>query len=317
MDEATKRRLGGLAVVGPVLAWLFRSRPWRVYEHMDARKWTRLAAAITFTSFLAFFPVLALGVAISSRVLDDEGMDTVRDWLADQVPGISENLDLGGLIDNAGTIGLVALLLLLPTGAGWVEATRGCLRELWDLDDPEESALLRRAKDLGVLAGLGGVVLLSLAASGLAVSVARLLAQEAIGGPVGRVLLQIVAHLVAVAITFVLMLYLLVWLPGVRPPRTDTIVACLIGAVGFELLKALLSGYLTGIATRSLYGAFGVPIALLVWMNLMSKLLVFCGAWTATAVTPAERSAADALAADDADGTADAPTAPPPSGSPR
>ncbi|MCE7078658.1 YihY/virulence factor BrkB family protein [Streptomyces sp. ST2-7A] len=317
MDEATKEKLGGLPVVGPLLAWLFRSRPWRVYEHMDARRWTRLAAAITFSSFLAFFPVLALGVAISSSVLDDEGMATVRDWVADQVPGISENLDLGGLIDNAGTIGLVALLFLLPTGAGWVEATRGCLRSLWDLGDPGESALLRRAKDVGVLAGLGGVVLLSLVASGLAVSVTRLPAQEAIDGPVGRVLLQLVAHLVAVGITFVLMLYLLVWLPGVRPPRTDTIVACLIGAVGFELLKALLSGYLTGIATRSLYGAFGVPIALLVWMNLMAKLLVFCGAWTATAVTPGERPAADALAGDDAGGTADVPTAPPLSGSSR
>ncbi|MBB0246403.1 YihY/virulence factor BrkB family protein [Streptomyces alkaliphilus] len=317
MDEAIKRRLGGLAVVGPALAWLFRSRPWRVYEHMDARHWTRLAAAITFTGFLAFFPVLALGVAVTSVLLGEEGMAGVQGWLADQVPGISENLDLGGLIDNAGTIGLVSLLLLLPTGAGWVEATRGCLREMWDLSDPGDNTLLRRGKDIGVLAGLGGVVLISLTASGLAVSVAQWLAREAIGGTVGRVLLQIVAHLVAVGITFVLMLYLLVWLPGVRPPRTDTIVACLIGAVGFELLKALLSGYLTGIATRSLYGAFGVPIALLVWMNLMSKLLLFCGAWTATAVTPGERPAADALAAGDAGGTVDDPTAQPPSTSPR
>jgi membrane protein len=37
-----------------------------------------------------------------------------------------------------------------------------------------------------------------------------------------------------------------------------------------------------GVATRSLYGAFGVPIALLLWMNFIAKLLLYCAAWTAT-----------------------------------
>lgn len=58
--------------------------------------------------------------------------------------------------------------------------------------------------------------------------------------------------------------------------------AALIGAVGFELLKLLLSGYIQGVAAKSMYGAFGVPVALLLWMNFTSKLVLFCAAWTAT-----------------------------------
>ena len=58
--------------------------------------------------------------------------------------------------------------------------------------------------------------------------------------------------------------------------------AALIGAVGFELLKLLLSGYLQGVAAKSMYGAFGVPIALLLWINFTAKLLLYCAAWTAT-----------------------------------
>jgi membrane protein len=31
-----------------------------------------------------------------------------------------------------------------------------------------------------------------------------------------------------------------------------------------------------------MYGAFGVPVALLLWINFTSKLVLFCAAWTAT-----------------------------------
>lgn len=59
-------------------------------------------------------------------------------------------------------------------------------------------------------------------------------------------------------------------------------VAALLGAVGFELLKLLLGSYMREVAGKSMYGAFGVPIALLLWINFTAKLLLFCAAWTAT-----------------------------------
>ena len=31
-----------------------------------------------------------------------------------------------------------------------------------------------------------------------------------------------------------------------------------------------------------MYGAFGTPVALLLWFNFMAKLLLYCAAWTAT-----------------------------------
>ena len=70
------------------------------------------------------------------------------------------------------------------------------------------------------------------------------------------------------------------------------------GAVGFELLKLLLGGYMQGVAPKSMYGAFGVPIALLLWINFMAKLLLFCAAWTATERTRKPSSEIDAWAAE-------------------
>ena len=104
------------------------------------------------------------------------------------------------------------------------------------------------------------------------------------------ILLRVAAFAVAVLADFLLLLYVLTLLPGVEPPRRRLVVAALIGAVGFELLKLLLSGYMQGVAAKSMYGAFGVPVALLLWINFTAKLVLFCAAWTATPSKGATRT---------------------------
>ncbi|GAA4659630.1 YihY/virulence factor BrkB family protein [Streptomyces chumphonensis] len=280
-----------LPVIGPLVVRLMKTHVWHAYERLDTTHWTRLAAAVTFTSFLALFPMIALGAAIAAAFLSQEQIDTAQDWLSDQVPGISDQIGIQSFVDNAATVGVIAGAALLFTGLGWVESLRQCLREVWLLPDEEVNPVLAKAKDLAMLAGLGGVVVVSLAGSAFTVGAVDW-AAGALGverdGPAGW-LLRIVPVLAAVGVDLLLLVYLLTRVPGVRPGRRALLTAGLIGAVGFELLKLLIGGYLTGVAGKSMYGAFGVPVALLVWINLMAKLLLFCAAWTAT-----EDGAADA-----------------------
>ncbi|MGV9450671.1 YihY/virulence factor BrkB family protein [Streptomyces sp. NPDC003635] len=280
--------------VGPYLARLMTTHAWRSYERMDRVKWTRLAAAMTFTSFLALFPMLAVAAAVAAATLSQDQQDTLEDKIADQIPGISDQLNIDALVDNAGTVGLIAGALLLFTGISWVGSMRECLRAVWELDDEEDNPVLRKAKDAGVLVGLGGAVLVTFAASAVASAMVGRITRE-IGiedGGWGGVLLRVVAFSVAVLADFLVLLYVLTLLPGVEPPRRRLMVAALIGAIGFELLKLLLSGYMQGVAAKSMYGAFGVPVALLLWINFTTKLVVFCAAWTATG-TKAEEVTAD------------------------
>jgi membrane protein len=101
---------------------------------------------------------------------------------------------------------------------------------------------------------------------------------------------------------FLLLLYVLTLLPGVHPPRRDLVTAALIGAAGFELLKLLLGSYFKGVASKSMYGAFGTPVALLLWINFTAKLVLFCAAWTATGRAAARgRVEEDSVSADAAD----------------
>ncbi|MBZ9640640.1 YihY/virulence factor BrkB family protein [Streptomyces sp. PSKA30] len=281
-----------LPVVGPVAARLMATHAWRSYERLDRVKWTRLAAAMTFTSFVALFPLLTVGAAIGAATLSVEQQQELQDKIAQQVPGISKQLNIGALVDNAGTIGLIAGALLLFTGISWVGSMRDCLRAVWELPDSEENPVLVKAKDAGVLIGLGGALLVTLAASTVASAavtwIARQLGLAEHGW--GSLLLRIAAFAVAVLADFLVLLYVLTLLPGVEPSRRRLIVGALIGAIGFELLKLLLSGYMQGVATKSMYGAFGVPVALLLWINFTSKLVLFCAAWTATQSKEAEEA---------------------------
>ncbi|MFI1972741.1 YihY/virulence factor BrkB family protein [Streptomyces cinnamoneus] len=331
MDWLTRLPVIGPVLRGPVTR-LTRTHAWRSYETLDRVKWTRLAAAITFTSFVALFPLLTLGAAVAAALLSDQRTHELEDRLAEQVPGISASLDVRSFSENAGTVGLVAGALLLFTGVSWVGSLRECLRAVWEVEEAPGNPVLLKLKDAAVLLGLGAVVLLSAACSAFASAAVDWVADRTgLDGAGG--LLTAVGFCIAVLADFLLMLYVLTRLPGVHPGRRRLAVGALLGAVGFEVLKLVLSGYLQGVAAKSMYGAFGTPIALLLWINFTAKLTLYCAAWTATGakggtpgrhseeepgpVSPGRRSpsspcAAPAPAADDGG----APRTPPPPGPP-
>ncbi|WP_181138844.1 YihY/virulence factor BrkB family protein [Streptomyces sp. Ru72] len=275
------KRLPG---IGPLVTRLMTTHAWRSYERLDRVKWTRLAAAMTFVSFVALFPLLTVAAAIGAGTLSQAQQNTVQKKIAEQFPGISSQLDIHGLVQNAGTVGVIAGAVLLFTGIGWVGQMRDCLRAVWELPDDTANPLVRTLKDGLVLVGLGGAVVVTFATSTVATALVDWMAGQ-LGldrGGWGSVLLRIAAFAVSVLADFLVLLYVLTLLPGVEPRRRRLLVAALIGAVGFELLKLLLSGYIQGVAGKSMYGAFGVPVALLLWINFTSKLVLFCAAWTAT-----------------------------------
>ncbi|MEW2346737.1 MULTISPECIES: YihY/virulence factor BrkB family protein [unclassified Streptomyces] len=272
-----------LPVLGPWFARLMRTRAWRCYERLDDVRWARLAAAMTFTSFLALFPLLTVAVAVVAGAFGQDRVHDLESRVKEQVPGIANQLDLQGLVDNAGTVGVVAGAALLFTGINWVGSMRESLRAVWRLPEDPGNFLLAKVRDAGVLIGLGAAGLVTVVASAASTTAigwtARHLgiAEDGVGG----VLLRVLSFAVAVGTDFLLLLYVLSLLPRVHPRRRRLVFAALIGAIGFELLKLLIGGYISGVASKNMYGVFGVPIALLLWINFTAKLLLYCAAWTA------------------------------------
>jgi membrane protein len=269
-----------------VVARLRRTHAGRAYQRLDAAHWAQLAAAITFTSFVALFPLITMGAAMGAALLSGKHLRQVQHKLAEQAPGLTGLLDLNGLVARAGTVGLISGALLLVIGVNWVGVLRGCLRAVWEKEQDPGNPFLLRLKDAAVLAGLGALGLVAMGSSVLAGGAVGWAAGRAgISGEAGRALLFLAGLAIALLVDFLLLVYVLTRLTRVRPHRRTVMVAALIGAVGFELLKLLLTGYLQGVATRTMYGAFAVPVAVTLWINFMARLLLYCAAWTATGVT--------------------------------
>ncbi|MEV4559342.1 YihY/virulence factor BrkB family protein [Kitasatospora sp. NPDC049285] len=289
MDFLTK-----LPVIGPLVSWVLRSRAYRVYLLFTDVQGNRLAGAVTFFGFLALFPLLTVALAIALATLSDSRVHQLQDKISEQLPGLSDSLDLNAMVANAGTIGLVSGVLLLVSGLGWVDTMRGSVRAAWRLPAEGGNPVLVKARDCLVLLGLGVVCLASLAASAAATTLAHRLADWLdLGGGAARWLLSALGFLIAVGADLLLFAYLLGPFPRIHGQRRRALLAgALIGAVGFELLKLLLSSYLGSVAGRSLYGAFGVPVALLLWIDFVARLLMYCAAWTALADPEAARQRA-------------------------
>lgn len=297
-----------LPVVGPAATRLLRTHAGRAYQRLDEVHWDRLAAAITFFSFIAVFPLLSLGASITAALLGPDQVRELQRQVAEQVPLSAERLDLAELVTNAGTVGLISGSVLLVVGTRWVGSLRECLRTVWRKEEDPGNPVVLRLKDIAVLLGLAVTGLCAVAGSAFASSAVgwaagRLGLDE---GGVGSVLLFLAGLGIGILADFLMLSYLLTRLPRVHPERRAVLFAGLIGAVGFELLKLLLSGYLQGVAGKSMYGAFGVPVALLLWISLMARLLLYCAAWTATELP---RPAGDHAAGENPSGAGAPPSA--------
>ncbi|WP_370119978.1 YihY/virulence factor BrkB family protein [Streptacidiphilus sp. MAP12-33] len=272
-----------------------RSRAYRVYEHFNDVGSNRLAGAVTFFGFLALFPLLTVALAVAAAVLTDSRVAELQQKIGEQIPGLSKQLNLHDVAANAGTVGLVSGVILLISGLGWVDTTRVAIRTSWYLPIEPGNVAIRKAWDTLMLIGLGLVGAVSLGASTAAGSltgqVAKWLGLD--GSTAGQVVLGVLAFVLAVCVDVLVFAYLLVGLPRIfGQPRKVVLQAALMGAVGFEILKQALAAYVAHIATKSVYGAFGTPIALLLWINFMCRWLLYCVAWTATADPAAARARA-------------------------
>lgn len=262
-----------------------RSSPvYRAFLRFQKRRGTRLAAAMTYSAFLSLFPLLAVGTALTAALLGQSGVNTVNAHIRAQLPGIAGEFSLDTVADNAATVGVISGLILTWTGLSWVNTARGSMREIWGVDDMPGKFVWRKAADLLSLVGLGmsAVVVLSASAltSGLATHVLRWL--QLADTAVARSVLWVIGTILGIAAGTVMFAYVLAGIPRLTMPHTVLFGTALAASVLFDITKSLIGSYLSSVAGRSLYGAFGLPIALLVWFDLTFVSTLFLSAWTAT-----------------------------------
>ena len=247
------------------------------------------AAAITYFSFLALFPLLLLAVAVTGFVLHSHpaAQQSQLDHITANVPG-----DLGKTLQSSvrtaikarTSVGIVGLVGVVLTGLGWIGNLRAAIDAVWGRRPPDRNFFLAKLMNLLVLAGLGlGIVVsLGLTVVGTAVTDQLVRAAGLEHVPGVHFLITVLGLVLAVAGDVLIFWWLLVWLPGVPVPRRTGLQGAVLAAVGFEVLKIIGTVTIAKTAHSPTAGPFAGLLAVLIWIQLVARFMLFCAAWTAT-----------------------------------
>ncbi|CAL9533120.1 hypothetical protein SUDANB121_04099 [Nocardiopsis dassonvillei] len=260
----------------------------RAYERYADRNGNQLAGAVTYFAFLSFFPLLALAFAAVGFVLAALQVELggqLEQALDEVLPGLSQQLPIDQIADARVGAGLIGLVGLLYAGLNSVSALREALHSIW-LKNPKQgpNVVLAKARDLLVMLGLGLALLLSVSLTGVAQAATRwLLSLVGLDASVlANVALRLLALAIAVGANTLIFMLAFALLSGSGRPARMMWRGAVLGAVGFEVLKAAAALLLAGTLSNPVYASFAVLVGLLVWINLVMRLVMFSAAWTAT-----------------------------------
>ncbi len=247
------------------------------------------AGAITYFSVLALFPLILVAVSALGYVLflQPDLFERVKEGIDKNVPEGLNTLVLDivqNAIDSRNTTGIIGLLGALYSGIGWMSSLREALSEQWG-QVPEAPPLLKRLLfDLLTLLGLGVAMVGSFAITGLASGfAATVLDFVGLGGQTwARVLLQVLGIVLGLVANWLIFLWIIARLPREHATFRSAARAAVLGAVGFEILKNVITIYLKTVAESPTGRIIGPFVGLMVFAFFVSRLILFVTAWAAT-----------------------------------
>jgi Virulence factor BrkB len=172
--------------------------------------------------------------------------------------------------------GVIAFVALVLAGLGWLRATREGIRAVFGARGSEGSLVINTVRDLGVLFTLGlGIALLAVLTSVVG------WAAQGIGMSGEGWIVILAGFVVSVLADTALMIVLLRVVSGVPVPWRDLLQGALVGGVGLSLLKTSAAALLPRLSANPLFASFAIVVGLLIWLNLVARLVLISAAWTA------------------------------------
>ena len=237
-----------------------------------------LAAAVSYYLLLSIFPFLLGIISLSSFFVDKPALQEQIFQAFKYLIPVSQDFILNitnSVINERGTIGIIAVILLLVGCVGFFNALRKSLNTAWGVY--KSSSLIRT--QLTNSAMILGAVLLLFISRFIAII---LNASENILGTIAEqpiihlVLLHLFIVIINIALAFSVFLILYKFVPERRIRWRDIWVSALLGAVCFEIINILFTLYLDTFNPYSLiYGSLGAIIALLIWTYLSALIFLF------------------------------------------
>ncbi|MDE1185757.1 MAG: inner membrane protein YhjD [Pantoea sp.] len=268
----------------------------RALERFNDRLGSQFGAAITYFSFLSLIPILMVSFAAVGFVLASN-QDLLTELINKIVNSISDpNLantlksTVNTAIQQRATVGLTGLLLALYSGINWMgnlrEAIRAQSRDVWERKpDDQEKFWKKYIRDFISLTGLMLALVITLSLTSVAGA-----AQAAIVHALGldhiewlRPAMTVIALAISIFANYLLFLWIFWILPRHKPRKKALFRGTLLAAIGFEVIKFVMTITLPKLATSPSGAAFGSVLGLMAFFYFFARLTLFCAAWIATA----------------------------------
>lgn len=268
----------------------------RACERFNDRLGSQFGAAITYFSFLSLIPILMVSFAAVGFVLASN-----QDLLTELINKIVNNISDPSLastlkntvntaIQQRTTVGLTGLLIALYSGISWMgnlrEAIRAQSRDVWERNEKEkENIWFKFTRDFMSLIGLVLALIVTLSLTSVAgaaqAAIVRLLGLEDIKWL--RPAMTLIALSISIFANYLLFLWIFWILPRHKPLKKALFRGTLLAAVGFEVIKFVMTLTLPKLASSPSGAAFGSVLGLMAFFYFFARLTLFCAAWIATA----------------------------------
>ncbi|WP_039057844.1 inner membrane protein YhjD [Enterobacter sp. Bisph1] len=288
---ATLRNIAQKIQSWPKVAHLIRAT-----ERFNDRMGNQFGAAITYFSFLSMIPIMMVSFAAAGFVLASHPtllqdiFNKILTSVSDPTMAATLKNTLNIAIQQRTTVGIVGLAIALYSGVNWMgnlrEAIRAQSRDVWERKPQDQEKIwLKYFRDFTSLIGLLVALVVTLSITSVAGA-----AQELIISALHLDYIEWLKpawRLIGLAISIFANYLLFFWifwrLPRHRPRKKALIRGTLIAAIGFEVIKIIMTWTLPSLVRSPSGAAFGSVLGLMAFFYFFARLILFCAAWIATA----------------------------------
>ncbi|RYJ15921.1 MULTISPECIES: inner membrane protein YhjD [Rahnella] len=283
-------------LVEHVQSWGWVAHLLRTTERFNDRLGSQFGAAITYFSFLSLIPILMVSFAAVGFVLASnpdllaELINKIVNSISD--PNLANTLKstVNTAIQQRTAVGLSGLLIALYSGISWMgnlrEAIRAQSRDVWERNPQDQEKIYRRyIRDFISLTGLVLALIITLSLTSIAGAAQKTIV-DALGlGGIDwlRPVMTSITLVISIAANYLLFLWIFWMLPRHKPRKKALLRGTLLAAVGFEVIKFVMTMTLPKLATSPSGAAFGSVIGLMAFFYFFARLTLFVAAWIATA----------------------------------
>ncbi|MGV8965872.1 MAG: YihY/virulence factor BrkB family protein [Cellulomonas sp.] len=293
-----------VARVKAALAWWQRTRVARANARFGSAGGGVLTGGIAYSALFSVFAGLTIGFTVFMAILGSNTAlrQDVLNTLATSLPGLIDTGDGNGLLKpedlvvSAGlnVAGVIAVVVLLLSAMAAMAALRTAVRAMFGANGVGGNAVHGKLRELAGFTGMALAVLLSAVLSIVVTTAANWLLELVGLSDAAGVVVRILGIAVAFVVDAGIFALVVVVLAGMHPPMRDLRGGAVIAAVGIGAVRVLGTSVVAGSAgNNALLASFAVLVTLLIWINLIARIVLLSAAWTANpppstpATTPA------------------------------